>query len=214
MTTKKITVLAMVCAVAFILAAFVRVPIVLFLRYDPKDVVIAISGFIYGPIAALLVSVVVSTVQMFTVSATGPIGLLMNVISSAAFCCTAAFIYKRKRTMNGAILGLAIAIIFTTAVMLLWNYIITPLFMDISRERVVGLLIPAILPFNLISHTLNAAFTLLLYKPVKAALSAGGILPSDEEADDKAKRKIGVILGAGFVIITCILWVMILRGYF
>ena len=213
-TTKKLCVLAMIAAVAFILAAFVRVPVVLFLRYDPKDVVMAIAGFLYGPMAAFLVIVVVSVVQMFTISATGPIGLLMNIISSAAFCCTAAFIYKKRRTMSGAVIGLSVAVVFATAVMLLWNYIITPLFMDIPRQAVVALLIPAFLPFNLISHSLNAAFTLLLYKPVKSALQAGAMMPSAEETEGKSNRKIGVILGSGFVILTCVLWVMILQGYF
>jgi len=212
-TTRKLTVLAMICAIAFILAAFIRVPVVLFLRYDPKDVVIAIGGFLYGPMAALLVATVVSAVQMFTVSATGPIGLVMNIISSAAFCCTAAFVYKKKRTMAGAVAGLVLAIIFTTIVMLLWNYLITPLFMNIPRQQVIALLIPAFLPFNLISHTLNAAITLLLYKPVRSALAASGMLPDTQESSEKGKKKVGVILGSGFAILTCVLWIMVLRGY-
>ncbi|MCL2566324.1 MAG: ECF transporter S component [Defluviitaleaceae bacterium] len=211
-TTKKLCVLAMICAVAFILAAIVRVPVVLFLRYDPKDVVIAIAGFLYGPMAALMVAVVVAVVQMFTVSQTGPIGLLMNIIASAAFCCTAAFIYKKKRTMSGAVIGLAVATLFATIVMMLWNYIITPIFMDVPRQAVVGLLLSAFLPFNLISNTLNAAFTLLLYKPIKSALQASNLMPAPETTV-KGKINIGIIVGSGFAILTCILWVMVLQGY-
>jgi len=62
--TKKITTLAMISAMAFVLAAFVRVPVVLFLRYDPKDVIIAIAGFIYGPMAAFIFHNV--TIQAYT----------------------------------------------------------------------------------------------------------------------------------------------------
>jgi len=210
--TKKLTTLAMVSAMAFALAAFVRIPVVLFLRYDPKDVIIAIAGLIYGPMAAFVIAVVVSVTQMFTVSQTGPIGLLMNIIASAAFCCTAALIYKRHRTLKGAVIGLAVATIFATAVMMMWNYIITPLFMDVPREQVVGLLIPAFLPFNLISNTLNAALTLLLYKPVRSALQASRMMPPATTEGKVGKINPGVVIAALFVIATCVLWVLILQG--
>lgn len=46
--TKKLTTLAMLCALSYIAVAVFRIPVVLFLKYDPKDVIIAIGGFIYG----------------------------------------------------------------------------------------------------------------------------------------------------------------------
>jgi len=202
----------MMSAMAFALAAFVRVPVVLFLRYDPKDVIIAIAGLIYGPMAAFGVSVVVSVTQMLTISQTGPIGLLMNIIASTAFCCTAAVIYKKNRTIKGAVLGLVVATIFATAVMMMWNYIITPVFMAVPREQIVALMIPAFLPFNLISNTLNAAFTLLLYKPVRAALLASRMMPKPENDGKVGKFSLGIVLSALFLIATCVLWVLILQG--
>jgi riboflavin transporter FmnP len=57
-------------------------------------------------------------------------------------------------------------------VMLLWNYFIAPIYMGYPREAVVELLIPVFLPFNLIKGGLNAAVTLLLYKPVLTAWRA------------------------------------------
>ena len=223
MDTKKITALAMITAVAFILAAFVRVPVVLFLRYDPKDVVIAIAGFIYGPGAALLVSVIVSTIQMFTVSQTGPIGWVMNVIASVAFCCTAAYIYKKNRTLKGAVYGLIAGLFLATSAMMLWNYLIAPIFMATgemtvreARELiVVPLLLPAFLPFNLISNGLNAAFTILLYKHVKRALQAANMLPPADDSQvpvQSAKINTGAIVVAAFVVVSCILWVLVLQG--
>ncbi|MDD3841014.1 MAG: ECF transporter S component, partial [Clostridia bacterium] len=104
--TKKLTNLAMLSAIAYIVMVVGRIPIVLFLKYDPKDVIIAIGGFMYGPLSAFVISAVVSFVEMFTVSDTGVIGLIMNIISSCSFACTAAYIYKRKRTLKGAIIGL------------------------------------------------------------------------------------------------------------
>ena len=47
---------------------------------------------------------------MFTVSDTGPIGCIMNVLATCAFCCTAAFVYKKFHTRKGAVIGLAWAL--------------------------------------------------------------------------------------------------------
>ena len=209
--TNRLVALAMFSAIAFLLAAFARVPVVLFLRYDPKDVVMTIAGFIYGPMAALAVAVVVSTVQMFTVSQTGIWGWVMNVIGSAAFCCTAAYIYKKNRTMTGAVIGLIAAFFVATAIMMLWNYFILPIYMPgVTREAVMPILFTAILPFNLISNGLNAAFTFILYNYVKKALQAANFLPRYTYEVKPKKINIGLIMVAAFVAVTCIIWIIVL----
>lgn len=85
---KKLTVLAMLSAIAYVAVALLRFPVVLFLSYEPKDVIIAIGGFLYGPLAALGISLVVSFIEMLTISSTGWIGFVMNFLSSAAFAGT------------------------------------------------------------------------------------------------------------------------------
>ena len=212
MNTKKLTTLAMLSAIALVLTAFARVPVVLFLRYDPKDVIIAIGGFIYGPMAAFLIAVVVSAIQMFTVSQTGPWGLLMNIITSSAFCCTAAYIYKKNRTMKGAVYGLIAGFFVATVVAMLWNYLVVPIYMGITREDAARLLLPAFLPFNLISNGLNAAFTILLYKQIKVILQRAKLLPPPSEQSSPAKFSFGLLLAAAFVAVTCVLWVLVLQG--
>jgi len=200
----------MMSALAFILAAYVRIPIVLFLRYDPKDVIIAIAGFMFGPLSAFAMAFVVSLMQMLTgVSQTAHIGLLMNVISSTAFCCTAAIIYKRKRTFKGALIGLIIGGIVATVVMMMWNYIVAPLFMNVTREEIVRLLIPAFLPFNLISNGLNIIFTILLYKRIRGVLNIMRMTPQEEDADSGG---IKLVLPLLFVVLTIVLWVLIILG--
>lgn len=175
--TQKITLTAMFCALAYAVVAVGRIPVVLFLKYDPKDVVITLSGLILGPITALLVSVISSFIEMLTVSDTGIIGYFMNILSSCSFACIAAIIYKRKKTLSGAIIGLILGCVAMVVVMLLWNYIITPLYMGFPREAVVELLLPAFLPFNLLKGSLNAAITFLLYKPVIKALRSNRLMP-------------------------------------
>ena len=64
-------------------------------------------------------------------------------------------------------------------VMLFWNYLITPVYMGYPREAVVELLIPVFLPFNLIKGGLNAALTMILYKPVVIALRRAHLIEAN-----------------------------------
>lgn len=168
--TKKITTIGMLCALAYAAAAVGRVPLVLFLKYDPKDVVIATGGLLFGPMASFAVAGAVSLLEMVTLSETGILGMLMNVISSCSFACTAGLIYRKRRTFSGTAVGLLCGWGCMVSVMMLWNCLITPLYMGIPREDVIKLLLPAFLPFNLIKGGLNAAITMLLYRPVLSAL--------------------------------------------
>jgi len=104
--TKKNTIIGILSALAYAVVVVGRVPLVLFLKYDPKDIVIAIGGLIFGPLTSFSVSLIVSLVEMVTISENGVLGCIMNVISSCSFACTAAFIYKHRHTLSGAIIGL------------------------------------------------------------------------------------------------------------
>lgn len=189
--TKKLAVLAMLSALAFIMVALIRIPAVLFLKYEPKDVVITVGGFLYGPISALCISAVVSLIEMFTISNTGWIGFVMNVLSSAAFACTAATIYKKKHTLSGAVIGLIIGTISMTAVMVLWNYALTPIYMKTPRAAVAEMLLPVFLPFNLIKGSLNAAITALLFRPLVVSLRKANLFPqSKSQMQPKKQNKL------------------------
>lgn len=169
---KNLTAIGMLCALAYAAAAVGRVPLVLFLKYDPKDIVIALGGLILGSPASCSVALAVSLAEMFTISETGVLGMLMNVVSSCSFACTAALVYQRRRTFLGAAAGLLCGWLCMVLVMLLWNYFIAPIYMGYPREAVAELLIPVFLPFNVIKGGLNAAAALLLYRPVLAAWNA------------------------------------------
>lgn len=132
--TRQITTVGMLCAMAYALVALVRIPLVLFLEYEPKDVVIAIGGLVYGPFTSFLAAAIVALLEMVTISEDGILGCVMNVLSSCSFACTAAYIYGRRRTPGGAVLGLLCGWVLMAAVMLLWNYLIAPLYMGQPRE--------------------------------------------------------------------------------
>lgn len=204
--TKKVTTVAMLCAIAYVVMVVGRIPIVLFLKYDPKDVIITLGGLIWGPLTSFTVSVIVSVIEMLSVSETGILGCVMNIVSTCSFACTASFIYKKKHTLSGATVGLLSGSIAMVAVMLLWNYLITPLYMGYPREAVVKLLLPAFLPFNLLKAGLNASFTFLLYKPVISALRKSGYIATTNNAN--RNKPTGLILLAIAIIITCVLFIL------
>jgi len=136
----------------------------------------------------------------------------MNVISTSAFCCTAAVIYKKKHTLQGAILGLVCGTLVMTVVMLLWNYLITPIYMGYPREAVAKMLLPAFLPFNLVKAALNSAITLLLYKPLVTALRRSGMVEASSSGSGRVQRNFAVIAGALFVIATAVVVILVLSG--
>lgn len=208
---KKITTVGMLCAVAYIAVAVCRIPVALFLSYEPKDVIIAIAGFIFGPLTSFVISVIVSFIEMVTISSTGPWGFFMNMLSSCAFACTAAYIYKKKRTLFGAAVGLLSGTAVMCALMILWNYLITPIYMNVPREQIVSLLVPAFLPFNLLKGFLNTAFTLIVYKPLVKALRGAGLVQPREEAKKKGSH-LGITLISLLIIATCVFFILILQG--
>lgn len=208
--TKKLTRVAMLSALAFAAVLFIKIPMVLFLEYDPKDVIITIGGFIWGPSTSFAVAIVTAFVEFLTISEDGIIGLIMNIISICSFCCTAAFIYKKDRTLRGSIIGLITGTIVLTAVMIVWNYLVTPIYMGIPRSEVVKLLAPAILPFNLIKGGIDSAIILLIYKPIVSALRRT-VLKSESNNAEKMKIHPGIMAIALLVIITCVLLVLAMK---
>lgn len=181
--TKTLTAVGTLCALAYAATAVGRIPLILFLKYDPKDIIIATGGFLFGPLAAGSITLLVSLAEMLTISENGVLGFLMNVISSSSFACTAAFIYRKKRTFPAAT-GLLCGWGAMVSVMMLWNYLIAPIYMGCSRGEVAQLLLPAFLPFNLIKGGLNAAGVLLVYRPVITALVRSRLVEAGQGTRD------------------------------
>lgn len=214
--TKTMVVMAVMAAMAYAAVTLFRIPVVLFLKYEPKDVIITIGGFMFGPLASVLMSLVVSLVEMVTISDTGPLGALMNFIGTCSFACLAALIYKSFHTIKGAVAGLAVGTVVMVIIMLAWNYLITPIYMGYPREAVAAMLLPAFLPFNLLKGVLNSAITMLIYKPLSNIMRKAHILPesSQQTSDENTghiKKYAFVYIIAAFVIITCAAVIIIWR---
>ena len=193
-STKKLVGIAVFAALAFGVTLVFRIP-VSFLTFDAKDAILVVASFIYGPIAAVVMSLITSLLEI-SISDTAVIGALMNFISSATFAGIASLIYKRKRTFNGALIGLFSSVAVTTAVMMLMNILITPFYMGVERSVVISMLPTVLLPFNFAKTLMNGAIAMLIYKPVAIALRRAKLLDGKSMDTKFGKQSvITIILG-------------------
>ena len=206
---RKLTVMAMLVALSFVSVALVRIPVVLFLNYEPKDVFLTVGSFIFGPVAGIGMAVVVALLELVTISTTGVIGLIMNIVSSGLFVGVSSLIYHKKRTLLGAVIGLACGVLCMTAGMVLWNYLITPLYMDVPRDVVAGMLLTTFAPFNLLKGAINATLTMVLYKGVTSALRSARLLPPASSSGQKSSFP---VLPVALFVLTSLVLVLLLWG--
>ena len=213
MSTKYMASVAMFTAVSFIAVLLAKVipNVAGFLSYEPKDAVILIASFIFGPMTGVLRSVLVSFIEMITISTTGPYGFLMNVVSTCAFVVPAAWMYKKDHSQKGALIGLGLGVVLMVVAMLAWNYVITPFYMGVPRETVAGMLATVFLPFNLVKGGINASLTLLLYKPVVGALRRTGLV-EPTKSGQKSQFSLGFLLFSIAVLVTFVLLFLVLIG--
>ena len=187
--------MAMFAALAYGVTFIFRIP-VSFLTFDAKDAVLTIAAFIYGPVSALIMSFIPAFIEFVTISSTGFWGFLMNFASSACFSFTASVIYKYRRTFNGAIIGLYASVVATTALMILLNILVTPIYMDVPRAVVFDLLPKLLLPFNFAKALMNAAIALLIYKPVSIAMKRAGLIHGKMDAKFNKQSVTTLVVGA------------------
>jgi len=172
--TKDLAKLGILSAISIVLVSFIHVPIIAaapFLEYDPADIPIIIGTFAMGPVAGLLLTVVASTIQGLTVSAaSGAYGILMHIIATGTYAVVAGNIYRGHKSKKMAALAMLAGTVSMTLIMIPANLLITPIFMTVSRDVVKGLLLPGIIPFNLLKAGINSVITFILYKRVSAIL--------------------------------------------
>ena len=209
---KKLTVMALFCALAYVVEFVFRIKVG-FLTFDAKDAVITISAMFFGPLSGVVTALAVALLEMITVSTTGFYGLVMNFASTAAFAVVASLIYKYKKTLKGAIIGLLAGIFSMTAVMVLLNILITPLYMKTNVEAVMQILPTLIVPFNFTKALFNTALVLILYKPISVALKRIGICGDKNEIYVfDAKTAAMLVSGVALLVVAVVIFIFILNG--
>ena len=210
---KRLSVAAMFTGLAFLVTVVFHIKVANFLTFELKDAVMTIGGMICGPVYALGMSLAAALLEFLTISTTGLYGLVMNFISSLFFTLPACLIYKYNRTMKGAAIGIVTSIFSMTAVMMVANLLITPLYYGMHVSKVVEMLPTLLLPFNLTKATLNAGMVLLLYKPVTGTLRKAKLLaPADTTQIGVRKRTVWTVVIALLMIAVSLLVFFLMLG--
>lgn len=170
----RTAIMAMLTALSIVSLYVIKFPLIPaapFLEYDAADIPVLIGSMLLGPVSGIAILLAVCIIQAITVSASsGIIGFFMHFIASSVLVLTASCFYKKKKTTASLILGLVIGSIAMTVVMIPLNLIFTGIFMGAGTQTVIGMLIPAIIPFNLLKAGINSAVTFAVFLPISGIL--------------------------------------------
>ena len=174
LTMATIAILAALSVVMIMVIPTIPIfPAAPFLRYDMADVPILLGSLLMGPLPGCIVLVIASAIQAFVLGMDGLLGFIMHVVASGVLLLIPSIIYRRKPTFKRLVIGLILGTIGMATVMAGWNLIITPIFLGAPVEVVLEMLVPIIIPFNLIKAGLNSMITGVVFyslKPVQSKL--------------------------------------------
>lgn len=176
-TTKNIAGMAVFSALSFVIY-LLEIPIFAstpasFLKLDFSNVFVALAGFMYGPIPAIIITVIKEAIHI-PIGGTGGIGELANTITTIAFVIIPSIVYKYRKGIKPVIFTLLIAIVMQIGVSLLANKFINfPFFISgvpfaptPASDGFFNTVWTYVLAFNAIKATAISILTILLYKRV------------------------------------------------
>ncbi len=161
-------------AVAVVLVWFVHFPLIPaapFLEYDMADVPVLIATVLFGPGWGMLVLTVVSLIQAFLLGGNGWVGAVMHMVSSGVFLAIVGMFTRKNVKPARLAAGLLLGTLAMAAVMVPMNLTLTVYFLGTPRAAVIQMLLPAILPFNLLKAGVNSVLTAVLYTALRPLFS-------------------------------------------
>lgn len=162
---RELVTLAIFCAMGMALS-FIQIPIfppAPYLQYDPSGIVTLSVALMFGPAAGLVVQVI-SWLPKLIMS---PLGTLLTLVAMTGMVLVVGLIYKKMHNIRGAVVSLVVGAVVFIALAIAMNFVITPIYTPgVTVEAVAGMVLPILLPFNIIKCAINVAATLLIYKPV------------------------------------------------
>jgi riboflavin transporter len=143
-----------------------------FLFVDFSDIPALIATLIFGPVAGILVEFFKNALNYIaTGSQTGvPVGHIANFAAGIVFILPTYFVYNRLKTRKGMTLGLIVGTVTMAILMSILNYFfILPAYtvlMGFPDMR--NLVVPAILPFNILKGVMMSTIFMLLFIRMQA----------------------------------------------
>ena len=167
-TASRIAKLALLTALAYVVTflEFPIFPAAPFLQLDFSNVFVLLGGFLYGPLAAVIISLLKECLSLLD-SGTNFVGEIANFLINFAFYIVPTVVYRYKKGLKWVIPMLVIGTILQVAASLPVNrYINFPLFMGDGAASSFAALWWYIILFNLIKGAAVSLVTILLYKRV------------------------------------------------
>ncbi len=174
-STKNIAGMSVFSALSFIVY-LLEIPIFAgtpasFLELDLSNVFVMLAGFMYGPVPAVIVTVVKEAVHI-AVGSTGGVGELANTLITTAYVLLPSVVYTKKKGIKTVIVTLSLACVIEVGVSLFVNRFINfpfftgsvPFVLTEVSENLFNTLWVYVLLFNAIKSVVVSALTLLLYK--------------------------------------------------
>lgn len=183
---KQISMIALQSSITIILYFFLKINLPFFpgwLDIQVSEIPAIITSFIYGPYAGALI-ILIRFIFKLPGSITAGVGEFADLLLGLTLVLISGIIYKRNRTLKGAIKGMALGIIASTVLACLLNYLVLiPAYIYIagfSKEVLVKSLsyisfvnesnfmlfyiFIGVLPFNIFRYIIVFALTFILYK--------------------------------------------------
>lgn len=160
-----------------------------FYKLDFSELPILIGSFALGPLAGVIMELLKNLLNLLMDGTTTAfVGEFANFVTGCAFILPAALIYKHKKSLKTALIGLAVGMASLVLVGALINYFVLiptfsklyelPLDSIVSMGTAVNasitdlktLVVFAVMPFNIVKAIACSVLTLLLYKRVSKIL--------------------------------------------
>ena len=158
---------------SLVLEVFIHFPILPaapFLLYSPGDLPIIVAAVILGPFAGVAAALVNATLFVVLTGQGGPWGALMHFVASGGMALVIGYLYKVGGRMHISMLA---GILTRVALMIPLNLVVTPIYTGAPREVIAGMIVPVIVPFNLIHAGINTALSYAVFKGLPKRIIAG-----------------------------------------
>lgn len=171
-------VLASLGVVFMLVIRFTLLPSVPFLEYDMGDIPVIMASMFLGTGSGSIVLFIVSLIQSLTVSAQSNWeGFVMHFLATGTYIIVLNLLRKKLNNKTGTVISLVASTLLMTLVMIPLNLIFTPLYTGWSVKAVSEIILPAIVPFNLLKGVINSLVVFLTYYPLRAILTKSNLLP-------------------------------------
>lgn len=168
MNRKDLPLLGILTAMSLVLEIFVHFPVLAaapYLLYSPGDLPIILASVIIGPAAGVAAAFANATLFVLLTGEGGPWGALMHFVASGGMALVIGWISKKTGKTYAAMLA---GVLTRIGLMVPFNLLITPIYTGLPQSAIAAMIIPVVIPFNVIHAGINTVLSSALLKALPA----------------------------------------------